>query len=310
MPLDPQAKEMLELTANANLPPTNTLSPAQARYNSRLRKPMEGPHEIKAMDILVRGKDGLLTARTYTPQGVGPFPVLIWFHGGGWVVGDLDGTDGTARELAAYANCLVVSIDYRLAPETKFPGPVEDCYEATAWIADNADKINGDSERIAVGGASAGGNLAAAVSLMARDRGEPFIIFQLLVYPVTDRNVATESYQNNAEGYGLTRDTMDWYWNHYLRDDGDATNPYAAPLQAKDLSLLPAAMVIAAEFDPLCTEAELYANAMEAAGVPTEYICYDGMIHGFFGMTPTIDKAKLAMEDACSSLREVFDNKS
>ena len=132
----------------------------------------------------------------------------------------------------------------------------------------------------------------------------------MLVYPVTDRNLATESYQNNAEGYGLTRDTMDWYWSHYLRDDGDATNPYAAPLQAKDLSLLPAAMVIAAEFDPLCTEAESYANAMEAAGVPTEYICYDGMIHGFFGMTPTVDKAKLAMEDACSSLREVFDNKS
>jgi acetyl esterase len=230
----------------------------------------------------------------------------VWFHGGGWVVGDLESADATARHLTVGANCVVVSVDYRLAPETKFPGPAEDCYAATKWVAQNAASINVDPGRIAVGGDSAGGNLAAAISLMARDRGGPPLALQLLVYPVTDRDFSTESYIQNAEGYQLTRDSMVWYWEHYLKDDADAVNPYAAPLQAQDLRNLPPALVITAEYDPLRDEGEAYAHRLEAAGVNTTCTRYDGMIHGFFGMAAAIDKGKQAIAQASAALKAAF----
>jgi acetyl esterase len=248
----------------------------------------------------------MLPVRIYTPNGSGLFPVLVWFHGGGWVVGDLDTADATSRNLTVAANCVVVSVDYRLAPETKFPGPAEDCYAATQWVEQNAASINVDPGRIAVGGDSAGGNLAAAVSLMARDRGVSLPVFQLLVYPVTDRNFESKSYVSNAEGYQLTRDGMAWYWDHYLKNDADASNPYAAPLQAPELSGLPPALVITAEYDPLRDEGEAYAHRLEAAGVPTVYTRYDGMIHGFFGMAAAIDKGKQAVDQASSALQSAF----
>jgi acetyl esterase len=197
-------------------------------------------------------------------------------------------------------------VDYRLAPETKFPGAADDCYAATLWATRNAAQINGDAARMAVGGDSAGGNLAAAVCLMARDRQAPLPLFQLLVYPVTGYDFNTASYRQNAEGYLLTRDGMQWYWQHYLRHADDAANPYAVPLLAAELTGLPPALVITAEFDPLCDEGAAYAQRLQAAGVPTQYSQYDGMIHGFFGMPAMIDKSKQAIAEATAALQRAF----
>jgi acetyl esterase len=230
----------------------------------------------------------------------------VWFHGGGWVVGDLDMADPTARHLSVGAGCVVVSVDYRLAPETKFPGAADDCYAATQWVARHAAQINGDSDHIAVGGDSAGGNLAAVVSLMARDHGGPGLVFQLLVYPVTQCDYTTSSYRSYADGYLLSRDSMQWYWDHYLHAPADAHNPYAAPLVTQDLGGLPPALVITAECDPLCDEGAAYARRLQAAGVLTTYSCYDGMIHGFFGMPAVLEKGKQAVAEAAIALQKAF----
>ena len=208
MPLDPQAQAVLEQTAALGLPPNHPGSPADARANGKARPRAPGPEVAKVEDRTIPGPDGQVPVRIYRPDGSGPFPILVWFHGGGWVVGDLEIADATARHLAVSASCVVVSVDYRLAPETKFPGPAEDCYSATQWAAQNASSVNGDPARIAVGGDSAGGNLAAAVCLMARDRQGPSLAFQLLVYPVTERDFGTPSYQQNGDGNSLTTDGM------------------------------------------------------------------------------------------------------
>ena len=262
MPLDPQAKQVMEQLAALGFPPPHTVTPEQARLNAKARPRAAGPEVAGVEQRHIPGPGPAIPVRIYTPTGAGPFPILVWFHGGGWVVGDLDSADATARHLAVGAGCVVVSVDYRLAPETKFPGPADDCYAATQWAVQHASQINGDPERIAVGGDSAGGNLAAAVSLMARDRRGPSLAFQLLVYPVTHCNYTTNSYQSFAEGYMLTRASMQWYWNHYLQDAADAHNPYAAPLVAGDLSGLPPALVITAECVPLCGEGAAYAQRL------------------------------------------------
>jgi acetyl esterase len=306
MPLDPQAQAVMEQVAALGFPPVHQVSPAQARANNRARPRAPGPAVARVEDRRIPGPETEIPVRIYTPEGTGPFPALVWFHGGGWVVGDLESADATARNLTRGANCVVVSVDYRLAPEAKFPGPAEDCYAATRWVAQNAASINADPQKIAVGGDSAGGNLAAAISLMARDRGGPPLALQLLVYPVTDRDFSTESYIQNAEGYQLTRDSMVWYWNHYLQSGADAANPYAAPLQAPDLRNLPPALVITAEYDPLRDEGEAYAHRLEAAGVTVTCTRYDGMIHGFFGMAAAIDKGKQAIAQASAALKEAF----
>ena len=306
MPLDPQIVAVMETVAALGLPANHLVSPEEARANGRARPKAPGAAVAQVIDRTIPGPDGELPVRIYTPEGSGPFPGLAWFHGGGWVVGDLDSADSAARNLCAGADCVVVSVDYRLAPETKFPGPAEDCYDATQWLAANATALNVDPGRIAVGGDSAGGNLAAAVSLMSRDRGGCSLSFQLLVYPVTDRDVDNGSYRDNADGYQLTRDGMIWYWDHYLADAADAANPYAAPLQAADLSGLPPALVLTAEYDPLRDEGEAYAAALQAAGVPTECIRYDGLIHGFFGMFAAVDQARQAVAHSAAALREAF----
>jgi len=306
MPLDPQAQRVLEQMAALGLPPNHLVSPEQARINSKARPRAAGPDVAKVEDRRIPGPGPEIPVRLYTPAGPGPFPILVWFHGGGWVVGDLDTADPTARYLTVGANCVVVSVDYRLAPETKFPGAADDCYAATLWTARNAAQINGDAARIAVGGDSAGGNLAAAVALMARDRSSLSLAFQLLVYPVTACDFNTASYRQNAEGYLLTRDGMQWYWNHYLNHPSEASNPYAAPLVAQDLTGLPPALVITAEMDPLCDEGAAYAQRLQAAGVPTQYSCYDGMIHGFFGIPALLDKGKQALAEATAALRQAF----
>ena len=306
MPLDPQIVTVMEAVAALGLPPNNEVSPEQARINGGMRPRAPGPDVGKVEDRTIPGPAGEIPVRIYTPEGSGPFPGLAWFHGGGWVVGDLDTADGTARHLCVGANCVVVSVDYRLAPETKFPGAADDCYAATLWLAANAASLNVDSTLIATGGDSAGGNLSAAVSLMSRDQGGCDLAFQLLVYPVTERNFDNVSYTQNGEGYSLTRDGMVWYWDHYLASDADASNPYAAPMCAEDLSGLPPALVITAEYDPLRDEGEAYAEKLAAAGVPTVCARYDGMIHGFFGMSAAVDKAREAVELASDCLREAF----
>jgi len=306
MPLDPQAKHVMEQLAALGFPPPHTVSPEQARLNAKARPRAAGPEVARVEQRSIPGPGPAIPVRIYTPAGTGPFPILVWFHGGGWVVGDLDMADATARHLAVGAGCVVVSVDYRLAPETKFPGAADDCYAATQWAAQHAAEIDGDPHRIAVGGDSAGGNLAAAVSLMARDRRGPSLAFQLLVYPVTHCNYTTNSYQSFAEGYMLTRASMQWYWDHYLQDAADANNPYAAPLVAKDVSGLPPALVITGECDPLCDEGAAYAQRLKDAGVSTTYSCYDGMIHGFFGMPAVLDKGKLAVAEASAALKKAF----
>ena len=306
MPLDSQAQAVLDQLEALGLPPNHTVSPEEARANGKARPRAAGPEVARVEDrsIIVPGRH--IPIRTYTPEGSGPFPLLVWFHGGGWVVGDLDSADGTARHLAVGAGCVVVSVDYRLAPETKFPGAADDCYAATQWAANNAGALGADAGRIAVGGDSAGGNLAAVVPLMARDMGGPPLVFQLLIYPVTDRDFETSSYRRNADGYLLSRDSMIWYWDRYMASESDAKNPYCAPLQAKEMSGLPPALVITAEFDPLLDEGEAYAHRLLEAGVPTECTRYDGMVHGFYGMSAVMDKGKQALSQSAAALRTAF----
>ncbi len=306
MPLDPQAQQVLDQMAALGLPPNHTVSPEEARANMLARPRPEGPEVAKVEDRTIANGNFQVPVRIYTPAGSGPFPVLSWFHGGGWVLGNLETADATARHLAVGAGCVVVSVDYRLAPEAKFPVPFDDCYAATQWIVQNAASINVDPSRIAVGGDSAGGNLAAGICLAAKDRGGLPIAFQLLVYPVTAVDFSTGSYKQNADGYLLTMDGMKWYWNHYLSSDADASNPYAAPLAAKDLSGLPPALVITAEFDPLRDEGEAYAKKLRDAGVAATATRYDGMIHGFFGMSAVLDKGAQAVAQASSALMAAF----
>ena len=306
MSLDPQALAVIEQRAALGVAPLNALTPAEARSNAKARPPAAGPEVGRVEDRSIPGPAGEVPVRIYAPLGPGPFPALVYFHGGGWVVGDLDMSDGTCRDLCVGGDCVVVSVDYRLAPEAKFPLQAEECYTATTWVAENGQVLNVDSRRIAVGGGSAGANLAAVAALMARDRGGPPLVFQLLVVPVTDRNFETSSYQENAEGYLLDRAGMIWYWDHYLNDPSEAMDPYAAPLQAESLGGLPAALVITAEFDPLRDEGEAYAQRLQEAGVPTKCTRYDGMIHGFFGMPGVINKAKDAVSEACAALRSAF----
>lgn len=307
MPLDPQAKAFLDQFMSG--PQLHELPVPLAREGMIALAGMQPPAvEVATIENrTIPGPAGDIPVRIYTPAGTAPFPVLVYFHGGGWVIGNLDTHEGTCRELANGAGCMVVSVDYRLAPENKFPAAAEDCYAATLWVARNGASIGADATRIAIGGDSAGGNLTAVVALMARDRKEPPLRFQLLIYPVTDAAFDTASYDENAEGYLLTRDGMQWFWNHYLRDDRDRADAYAAPLRAETVAGTPPALVITAEFDPLRDEGEAYARRLSDAGVHTTLIRYDGMIHGFFGMTALMEQAKRAMRQANTALRRAFE---
>jgi acetyl esterase len=308
MALDPQARAVLDQMAEAGGPPLNELSVNEARQGAVAMAAMQGPAEPVAgiEDRKLSGPGGNLPIRIYAPFGKGPFPVLLYFHGGGWVIGDIESSDGLCRSLANAVGCIVVSVDYRLAPEHPFPAAADDAYYATLWTARNASGFGGDPSRIAVCGDSAGGNLAAVVAQMARDRGEPSIQFQLLIYPVTDGACDTPSYNENAEGYFLTRDAMQWFWRHYVQNDADHSHPYASPLRASSLADLPAALVMTAEFDPLRDEGERYAERMRVAGTPVQLTRYDGMIHGFFTMGGIIDQGKTAIRQSAAALRAAF----
>lgn len=301
MPLDPQARLVLDQLEAAGMPEFSSLDPTTARNltSAGIVPSTEAVAEID--DRTLPGPDGEIPVRIYTPQGTGPFGVLVFFHGGGWVICSVESHDGVCRTLANTAGCVVVSVDYRLAPEHPFPAASEDCYAATRWVADNAASIRVDADRIAIGGDSAGGNLAAAVALMARERGGPTLRHQMLVYPVTDYTFDTPSYAENAEGYLLTRNDMRWFWGHYLTSDADGDDPLASVLRA-DLRGLPPAHVVTAEFDPLRDEGEAYASRLRDAGVATTMTRFDGMIHGFFSMGAAMDAAGTAVDEAAREL--------
>ncbi len=308
MPLDPQIQAYLDQMAAMNMPPIHTMTPEQVRMGIAMQLAMENIEKEQVARVenrTIPGPAGEIPVRIYTPQGNGPFPALVFFHGGGWVICNLDTHDGICRGLANGAGCVVVSVDYRLAPEHKFPAAPEDCYAATQWVAENAAELNVDASHIAVGGDSAGGNLTAVVAQMARDRGGPHLVFQLLIYPATDFRMNTPSIEENATGYFLTKDDMIWFTNHYLNSEEDKTNPLASPLLASDLSGLPPALIITAQYDPLRDEGELYGQKLREAGVPVTVSRYAGVIHGFFGSIPS-DKGKQAEAEASAALRVAF----
>ena len=305
--IDPQAWFILKQLEAAGAPPMELLTPEQARMAADFRLLAGVPEEVERVENrMIPVPGGEIAVRIYTPAGDGPLPALVYYHGGGWVIGNLDTVDVPCRMLANRADCVVVSVDYRLAPEHKFPTAADDAYAAAKWVAENAASIQVDPERIAVGGDSAGGNLAAVVALMARDQGDLSLAYQMLLYPVTNHSYETDSYRDNADGYFLTKNTMVWFWNHYLRDEQDGQNPYASPLLADDLSGLPPAIVITAGFDPLRDEGEAYAARLREAGVPVEATRYDGMIHGFFWMPGALTEGVNAINQAGNALKQVF----
>lgn len=310
MPLDPQCVAVIDEMGWGPIEDLSLLSPELMRESIHAMAGMsgEGPAVERVEEVSIPGPAGSLRARLYAPQAEHALPMLLFFHGGGFVVGDLETHDAICRTLANEAACIVLSVDYRLAPEAPYPAAAEDCYAATKWAADNAEDLGGDAERIAVGGDSAGGNLAAVVALMARDRGEPLLSRQLLIYPVIDHAFNTESYRANADGYLLTRSMMQWFWGHYLADAGQGAEPYASPIRAADLSGVAPATVITAEYDPLRDEGEAYARRLESAGVPTTLCRFDGMIHGFFGMTDRLDRAAEAVAFAAAELRYTWES--
>ena len=307
MPLDPNVRTMLEGMAAQGAPAFHEVSPKAAREMVREMGMAGEPEPVEAVaDRTIPGPGGDIPIRVYTPKGDTPLPVLVFFHGGGWVICDLETHDGVCRALANAAGCIVVSVDYRLAPEHKFPAAVDDAFAATEWVAANAAAIGADPSCVAVAGDSAGGNLAAVVAQLAKGRGGPQLAFQLLVYPVTDHKFDTASYSENAEGYFNTRDMMKWFWDHYLPNEEAGQDPHASPLRANDLSGLPPALIITAEFDPLRDEGEAYAARLAEAGVPAKSTRYDGMIHGFFSMSALLPQARQAIDEAVAALREAF----
>jgi acetyl esterase len=305
--LDPNVRLLLDAIAAQGDPSLDTLPPDEARrLAAESLKPVEGTAEpVRSVENLrIPGPGGEIPIRVYTPDTAVPRPAMVYFHGGGWVVCDLDTHDVVCRTIARRAGAVVVSVDYRLAPEHKFPAAVLDCYAATVWVAANADRLGIDARRIAVGGDSAGGNLGAVVSLKSRDENGPAIALQAMVYPVTDlSSFATPSYQEFAEGYQLTKAEMEWFRDHYLRSMEDARNPHASPLLATDLRGLPPALIITAECDPLRDEGEAYAERLREAGVPVTCTRYAGMIHPFFSLSGAIPQALDAIQQVADAVR-------
>lgn len=308
MPVDPQIQTLLD--RGTGVPATHTLPVAEARrqYEARIALMAPPAPVAKIVERSIDGPGGPLKLRIYTPVGSGPFPLMMFFHGSGFVLCSLDTHDGMCRNLAAGIGCVVVSVDYRLAPEHKFPNGPDDCLAATLWAAAHAAELGTYPARIMLAGDSAGGNMAAVTALRLRDEGGPELCGQMLLYPVTDYHTpGTPSYDQNADGYGLTRDTMKWFWEHYLTNPVEAESPYASPLRARDFSGLPPAFVMSAEYDPLRDEAEHYGERLRAAGVPTVITRRPGMNHGFLFWAGVVAKADDAMAEACAWARQTFE---
>ena len=313
MPLDEQAKAFLRQLDEAGGPPLNEMTPAEAReaLAATVEETAGEPEPVGSIsNHSIPGPLGDIPIRVYTPEGRGPFPALVYFHGGGWVAGDLEMVDPLCTMLANRAGAVVVSVAYRLAPEHKFPAPLEDCYAAAQWVSDNAAEFDVDPLQIAVGGDSSGGNLAAAVTIVARDNGTPDLAFQLLFYPVTNLDYETGSYRENGAGYFLTADMMRWFWGHYLESEDIGRDMRASPLLVADASGLPPTFVVTAEFDPLRDEGEAYAELLREAGNEVTVKRYDGQIHGFVTRSGIMDRGKQAIEDAATQMRQALSAKS
>ncbi len=305
MPLAAEYAAMFaELAAQEPAPPIYELTPAQGRELYRAMRPVIAELPVRdCEDRSITGTLGDIPVRIYTPEGDGPFGVLMNFHGGGWVIGDLDTADAICRQIATRAGVVVVSVDYRMAPEDPYPAAVIDAYDATRWAADNMAALNGNG-KLGVIGESAGGNLSAVVCLKARDEGGPRINFQCLLYPVTDCDLSRASYVENGEGYILDTRTMQWFWDTYCPEPSKREESYASPLRAADLSKLPPALIVTAEFDPLRDEGEAYGEALKAAGTPATVVRYDGLVHDFMGTAVVFECSRQGLDATISVIKQ------
>jgi acetyl esterase len=306
MPLDPAAQNLLTTLEQMGAPKLEESTPAEARLLFAAFREYEPPApEMAKIEDLVLDD---VPVRVYTPQRGDDStpPFLVWFHGGGWVIGSVDDYEGVARRLADQTDAIVVSVDYRLAPEHKYPAAVDDCMAATRWVLEKGAELGGDPSRVAVGGDSAGGNLTAIVTQELRGR----FAFQLLVYPSVDLGMRHPSIEENADGYLLTKANMTWFRDHYLGGtEGSVEDVRISPLLSTDWTGLPPALVITCEYDPLRDEGELYARKLEEAGVPVSHSRYAGMIHGFFGMSGLIPAADQAMAESAAAVRSALATK-
>lgn len=304
MSIDPEARAYLDLAAAAGAPPVYELTAAQARANYLAAAPAfagEAPPLARVEDTVVAG----VPVRVYASERAAGLPATIYFHGGGWVVGSVDTHDALCRRLAADSGSLVVSVEYRLAPEHPHPAAADDAWAVTEWLVRSGEEIGADPTRVAVAGDSAGGNLAAVATIRARDAGLGLRL-QVLIYPVTDHDLDTPSYLANAEGYGLVRESMRWYWDHYCPDPARRRDPLASPLRAPDLAGVAPAYVLVCELDPLHDEGVAFAGRLQAAGVPVQLRREPGMIHGFLRIPGAIGRAREAAADIGAALRAAF----
>ena len=316
--VDPAYRELLKEMAEGGVPPRHSLSVSGSRQ--LLAESFEDPQAGQtSRDLVVPGPRGEVPLRLYEPDRDSPRPVLVYYHGGGWVRGGLNIVDASCRTLVRKTECIVLSVDYRRAPENTFPAALEDAYAAVEWATQYLDALGADTDRIAVGGISSGGNLAAAVSLMARDDPALSLDYQLLLNPVTDHSFDTASYRqfdrefwsqhcpDGTEGYPLSREDMEWYWNHYLARDIDGAHPYASPLQARDLGGVPPATVATCEFDPLLDEGKAYADRLRETGVPVTYRKYDNVFHSFLSNFDELDRADEELDRLAADTRDALE---
>ncbi len=304
--LDPQARALIELMVQRQVPPVHTLSPADARRMYLERRFYTQPEPPAVAEVRALQTDGGVPLRLYRPAGSAALPVLVYFHGGGWVIGDLDTHDVLCRQLSVAAGAAVVSVDYRLAPEHAFPAAVDDCVAATRWVRAQAAALGLDPARLAVGGDSAGGNLAAVVCMALRDAGEAQPAAQLLIYPATDQRALAPSHTANGQGYLLTSDSIRYYRSRYLPEPLQWSDWRASPLLAADHSRLPPALVLTAGYDPLRDEGRQYADALSAAGNRVQYLCFERQVHGFITMSRILDEARTAVAVCGAWLRDAL----
>jgi acetyl esterase len=310
--LHPQARALLKLIEDKGVPPIHTLSPEEARKVYRERRYFtqpEPPEVAQVRALAAAGPAGPIPLRLYRPLGSTmdqKLPVLVYYHGGGWVIGDLETHDTLCRQLANGSGCAVLAVDYRLGPEHRFPAAVDDAIAAAHWVRANAEALHLDASRRAVGGDSAGGNLAAAVAIAARDARDLPLSFQLLIYPATDMRCVAPSHESNGQGYLLTKDTITYFHDHYIDDPRHDLDWRASPLLHEDLSLLPPAFVLTAGFDPLRDEGMQYAQKLTEAGTPSTLVCFERQIHGFILMGRVLDEANAAVAMCATQLRQAL----